>query len=56
MKIKQYISAAMLALVAAGFTACDGKDEPGYSAATKPADEQRVFFAQSSLSLSLIHI
>lgn len=40
----------MLALVAAGFTACDGKDEPGYSAATKPADEQRVYFASSSMS------
>lgn len=50
MKINQYISAAMLALVAAGFTACDGKDEPGYSAATKPAEEQRVFFTSSSMT------
>lgn len=41
----------MLALVAAGFTACDGKDEPGYSAATKPAEEQRVFFASASESV-----
>ena len=50
MKIKQYISAAMLAMVAVGFTACDGKDVPGYDSATKPADEQRVFFASTTLS------
>lgn len=40
----------MLALVAVGFTACDGKDEPGYTGATKPADEQRVYFASSSVT------
>lgn len=40
----------MLTLVAAGFTACDGKDEPGYSAATRPAEEQRVFFTASSMT------
>lgn len=50
MKIKHYISAVMLTLVAAGFTACDGKDEPGYNGATKPAEEQRIFFTSSSMT------
>lgn len=55
MKIKQYISASMLAMVAAGFTACDGKDEPGYDSATRPADEQRVFFATASMTENVDH-
>ena len=55
MKIKQYISAAMLAMVAVGFTACDGKDVPGYDSATKPADEQRVFFATASMTENVDH-
>lgn len=50
MNIKQYISAASLALLALGFTACDGKDIPGYTEATRPGDAQRVFFASSSMS------
>lgn len=50
MNIKHYISAAMLALVGMGFTACDGKDEPDYKPAGKPADTERVYFAKSKIS------
>lgn len=50
MNIKHYISAAMLALVGLGFTACDGKDEPDYTPAAKPSDAERVYFAQPKIS------
>ncbi len=40
----------MLALVAVGLSACDGKDIPGYDSASKPSDDQRVFFASASQS------
>ncbi len=50
MNIKHYISAAMLALVGLGFTACDGKDEPGYTPAAKPSASERVYFAQNKIS------
>lgn len=50
MKIKHYISVAMLALVGAAFTGCDGKEDPTYDPAATPADAQRVFFAKPSMS------
>lgn len=50
MNIKHYISAAMLALVGLGFTACDGKEEPGYTPAATPSDAERVYFAQTRIS------
>ena len=50
MNIKHYISAAVLALVGLGFSACDGKDEPGYTPAAKPSDAQRVYFAQNKIN------
>lgn len=50
MNIKHYISAAMLALVGLGFTACDGKDELGYTPAAKPSDAERIYFAQTKIS------
>lgn len=50
MNIKHYISAAVLALVGMGFTACDGKDEPDYKPADKPADSERVYFAKSKIT------
>lgn len=48
MNIKQYLSGAALAMVALGFAACDGKDEPVYKPAATPSDSERVFFAKSS--------
>ncbi len=53
MNIKHYISAAVLALVGMGFTACDGKDEPDYKPADKPADSERVYFASSLVSKNI---
>lgn len=49
MNIKHYISAAMLALVGLGFTACDGKDEPTYTPASKPGESTRVYFAKNKI-------
>ena len=51
MNIKHYISAAMLAMLGLGFAACDGKNEPDYKPAEAPADAQRVFFAEKSISM-----
>ncbi len=53
MNIKHYISAAMLTLVGLSFTACDGKDEPKYTAAATPSADARVYFAKSTVQQPL---
>lgn len=53
MNIKQYLSGAALAMVALGFTACDGKDEPDYKPAVAPTDTERVFFATNTITQNI---
>lgn len=53
MNIKHYISAATLALVALGFSACDGKDEPDYKGAATPSATERVFFAEKTMTKNI---
>lgn len=50
MKIKQYLSVALVALAGVAISGCDGKEEPEYAPATKPAEAQRVYFAKASMS------
>lgn len=50
MNISKYLSVGLIALLGAAFTACDGKDEPDYQNPSKPAETQRVYFANSSVS------
>lgn len=47
MNIKKYIPAAMMALLAVGFTGCDGSDEPTYEP-TPATKGGRVFFQSTS--------
>lgn len=51
MKIKNYISLALLAVTSAAITGCDKVDEPGYDPAGTPSEVQRVYFASSSKSV-----
>lgn len=50
MNISKYLSVGLIALMGAAFTACDGKDEPDYQNPSKPAETQRVYFAESKKS------
>lgn len=51
MKIKQYISGALMALtMGVAFTGCDGKDEPVYEPSATPTEAERVFFAAPTAS------
>lgn len=50
MKLNKYISLGTLAIVVAGFSSCDSKNDPAYNPAGSVDDAQRVFFASSSIS------
>lgn len=50
MKLNKYISLGAVALLAAGFTSCDSKNDPTYIPAGGVSDTQRVYFAKNAVS------
>lgn len=50
MKLNKYIASGAVALIVAGFSSCDSKNDPAYIPAGSVDDAQRVFFAKNAVT------